>query len=101
MGVSKIFQICKNMELRENQEWTNRNKTTRKKAEWYRGTATGVISDISDLERQPRIIKSERHNPCRSLYKKGKGGEKENSGNALTLPCAAAQGQAYRYLRLL
>ena len=73
MGVSKIFQICKNMELRENQEWTNRNKTTRKKAEWYRGTATGVISDISDFERQPRI-KSERHNPCRSLYKKGKGG---------------------------
>ena len=45
------------MELRENQEWTNRNKTTRKKAEWYRGTATGVISDISDFERQPRIIK--------------------------------------------
>ena len=40
------------MELRENQEWANRNKTTRKKAEWYRGTATGVISDISDFERQ-------------------------------------------------
>ena len=57
MGVSKIFQICKNMELRENQEWTNRNKTTRKKAEWYRGTATGVISDISDFERQSRIKK--------------------------------------------
>ena len=57
MGVTKISQICKNMELRENQEWTNRNKTTRKKAEWYRGTATGVISDISDFERQPRIIK--------------------------------------------
>ena len=57
MGVSKIFQICKNMELRENQEWANRNKTTRKKAEWYRGTATGVISDISDFERQARIIK--------------------------------------------
>ena len=73
MGVSKIFQICKNMELRENQEWTNRNKTTRKKAEWYRGTATGVISDISDFERQSRIIKSERHGLCRSLYKKGKG----------------------------
>ena len=45
------------MELRENQEWANINKTTRKKAEWYRGTATGVISDISDFERQPRIIK--------------------------------------------
>ena len=57
MGVSKIFQIYKNMELRENQEWINRNKTTRKKAEWYRGTATGVISDISDFERQPRIKK--------------------------------------------
>ena len=26
MGVTKIFQICKNMELRENQEWTNMNK---------------------------------------------------------------------------
>ena len=57
MGVSKIFQKCKNMELRENQEQTNMNKTTRKKAEWYRGTATRVISDISDFERQPRIIK--------------------------------------------
>ena len=57
MRVSKIFQICKNMELRENQEQANKNKTTRKKAEWYRGTATGVISDISDFERQSRIIK--------------------------------------------
>ena len=45
------------MELRENQKWTNRNKTTRKKAEWYRGTATGAISDISDFERQARIKK--------------------------------------------
>ena len=49
MGVTKISQICKNMELRENQEQTNINKITRKKAEWYRGTATGVISDISDF----------------------------------------------------
>lgn len=70
MGVSKIFQICKNMELRENQEWINRNKTTRKKAEWYRGTATGVISDISDFERQSAQIKSERHNACRSPVRK-------------------------------
>lgn len=31
MGDSKIFQRCKNMELWENQEQTNRNKTTRKR----------------------------------------------------------------------
>ena len=46
------------MELRENQEQINRNKTTRKKAEWYRGTATGVISNIYDFERQSRKIKA-------------------------------------------
>lgn len=70
MGVSKIYQICKNMELRENQEMHYKIKTTRKKAEWYRGTATGAISDISDFERQSAQIKSERHNACRSPVRK-------------------------------